>query len=110
MAGFSKLVLLVDDDPADLTLFSRELKKAGFEVFATSEPEKGMARLVAGDIGCIVTDQAMAVSGHELVQLVRGIRSDIGVIFLSGSEYPVSPFLPECPSSIKATWPSCGAS
>ncbi|HEY0566080.1 MAG TPA: response regulator [Terriglobales bacterium] len=97
MPGFTKLVLLVDDDPADRALFSRELKKAGFEVFATGDADRAMARIVSGDIGCVVTDQAMSVTGHELVEIVRGIRSDIGVIFLSGADAPAQPVPPGVP-------------
>jgi DNA-binding response OmpR family regulator len=88
MPVFTKIVLLVDDDPADLALFSRHLSKHGLEVFATATPHTAIARLVSGDVGCVVTDQAMLVSGHELLGLVRGIRSDVAVIFLSGSDTP----------------------
>jgi CheY-like chemotaxis protein len=88
LATFTKVVLLVDDDPADRALFTREMKKHGLEVFATGTPDKAIARLVSGDIGCVVTDQAMPISGHEVLEVVRGVRSDIGVIFLSGSDSP----------------------
>jgi CheY-like chemotaxis protein len=91
MKAYTKTLLLVDDDPADRLLFSRELRRLGFDVFATGDPDKAMARIVSGDVGCVVTDQAMRVSGQELVELVRGIRSDIGMIFLSGSDYPSHP-------------------
>ena len=64
------------------------MNKLGLEVFATDAPDKAMARLVSGDIGCVVTDQAMQVSGHELLEIVRGIRSDIGIIILSGADHP----------------------
>ncbi|GAC1655556.1 MAG: hypothetical protein NVS9B15_16420 [Acidobacteriaceae bacterium] len=97
VARYSKLVLLVDDDPSDRSLFTRELQKLGFQVFATGNAEQAMARIVSGDIGCLVTDQVMRVSGHELVEAVRSVRSDIGVVFLSGAEQPTLPLPSEVP-------------
>ena len=85
---YSKFVLLVDDSPTDLFLFKRLLERAGFAVIATSEPGAAMSRIVSGDIGCLVTDHATQISGQELVSLVRAVRLDIGVIFLSGAEAP----------------------
>jgi FixJ family two-component response regulator len=91
---YRKSVLLVDDSPADLILFKRLLEKAGFKVIATSRADAAMSKIVAGDIGCLVTDQLMPISGQELVSLARGVRSDIGVIFLSGADVPRQPLPP----------------
>jgi FixJ family two-component response regulator len=85
---YSKFVLLVDDSPADLLIFKRLLEKADFRVIATSEPNTAMSMIVAGEVGCLITDQVMPVTGQELVTHVRGVRSDIGVVFLSGAETP----------------------
>lgn len=54
-----------------------------------------MAQIVAGNVGCILTDQTMKPSGHELVQIVKSVRSDIEIIFLSGAEKPSQPLPPE---------------
>lgn len=94
MQRYCKPVLLVDDNPSDLLLFKRLLEKAGFKVIATTEPDAVMSNIVAGNIGCLITDQLMPISGHELVSLVRGVRSDIGVIFLSGADAPRQPVPP----------------
>jgi FixJ family two-component response regulator len=88
MPRYSKSVLLVDDDPADRVLFSRELTRLGFEVIPTGSAEEAMAAIVAGNVGCLVTDQIMSVTGHELAKLAAGVRSDLGVIFLSGAFAP----------------------
>ena len=85
---YSKFVLLVDDSPTDLFLFKRLLEKAHFRVIATSDADAALSRVVSGDIGCLVTDQVMQISGPELLSLVRNVRSDIGVIFLSGADAP----------------------
>ena len=91
----SKFVLLVDDDPADRKLFSRYLEKLGLKVIATGDADRAMAQIVAGNVGCIITDQTMKPSGHELVQIVKSVRSDIQIIFLSGAEKPSQPLPPE---------------
>jgi CheY-like chemotaxis protein len=91
----TKFVLLVDDNPADRKLFARYLEKQGVKVMATGDADQAMAQIVAGDVGCIVTDQTMKPSGHELVQIVKTVRSDIGIIFLSGAEEPSQSLPPE---------------
>ena len=91
----TKFVLLVDDDPSDRKLFARYLEKLGLKVIATGDPEKAMQQIVAGNIGCIITDQNMQPSGHELVRIVKSVRSDIQLIFLSGAERPSEPLPPE---------------
>ena len=90
-----KFVLLVDDDPSDRKLFTRYLEKLGLKVIATGDPEKAMEQIVAGNVGCIVTDQKMQPSGHELVRIVKSVRSDIQVIFFSGAEKPAEELPPE---------------
>ena len=85
MVRYTKSVLLVDDDPADRALFSRDLRRLGFEVIQTGSPEEAMAAIVGGRVGCLVTDQVMAVSGKELAALASGVRKDLSVIFLSGA-------------------------
>ena len=85
---YRKFVLLVDDDPSDLFLFKRLLEEADFKVIATTQPDVAMSTIVEGNVGCLVTDQSMPVSGPELVTFMRGARSDIAVIFLSGADAP----------------------
>jgi CheY-like chemotaxis protein len=90
---YSKSVLLIDDDPADRKLFSRLLRRAGFDVIEALNAEGAMATIVAGNVGCIVTDQVMPVSGAELARNAQGARADIGVVFISGGA--PKPDLPE---------------
>ena len=95
MRAFTKFVLLVDDDPADRRLFSHFLQKLGLEVIATGDADTAMQQIVAGNVGCVITDQTMRPSGHELLKLVKGVRSDIEIVFLSGADYPRQPLPPE---------------
>jgi FixJ family two-component response regulator len=76
--------LLIDDDPADRKLFSRLLRRDGFDVIETFSADAAMATIVGGNIGCVVTDQVKPVSGPELARSVSGARADIGVVFISG--------------------------
>ena len=91
----TKFVLLVDDDPSDRKLFARYLEKLGLRVIATGDPVKAMEQIVAGNIGCLITDQKMQPSGHELVRMVKSVRSDIQLILLSGADRPSEPLPPE---------------
>jgi CheY-like chemotaxis protein len=91
----AKFVLLVDDDPADRKLFARYLEKLGLKVVAAGDADKAVAQIVEGNVGCIITDQSMKPSGHELLQIVKSVRSDIQIIFLSGADEPSQPLPPE---------------
>ena len=91
MQRYSKSVLLVDDDPADRALFSRDLSRLGFDIVQTGSVDEAIAAIVGGRIGCLVTDQIMSVPGQELASLASGIRADIGVVFLSGASEPREP-------------------
>jgi DNA-binding NtrC family response regulator len=89
---YSKIVLLVDDDPADQKLFSRELERHGFRVIITGVPENAMAAIVGGGIGCLVTDQVMPIAGGgELAKLAAGVRGDLCIIIFSGAAEPKEP-------------------
>jgi FixJ family two-component response regulator len=88
MPHYSKSVLLVDDDRADRTLFTRDLQRIGFNVVATASAEEAMAAIVGGNIGCLVTDQVMSVPGQELASLATGVQGDLCIVFLSGASRP----------------------
>jgi CheY-like chemotaxis protein len=60
-------VLLSDDDPSDRKSFLRHLENLGLKVIATGDPDKAMQQIVAGNIDCVITDQEVRPSGHELV-------------------------------------------
>lgn len=99
MQRYAKYVLLIDDYPADPLLFRRLLERGGFNVIATSKPEDALAVVVEGDIGCVITDQLMPVSGYELESIIHGVRTYIRLIFLSGADTPQHP-LPQGSSFI----------
>ena len=80
-------VLLVDDNPVQLSVREAVLRKAGFQVSIASTAESALATLrTLGDrIGVIVTDHLMpGRSGPELVRRIRAENYWIAVIVLSG--------------------------
>jgi CheY-like chemotaxis protein len=80
-------VLLVDDNPVQLSVREAVLRKAGFQVSIATTAEGALATLrTLGDrIGVIVTDHLMpGRSGPELVRRIRAENDWIAVIVLSG--------------------------
>jgi DNA-binding response OmpR family regulator len=80
-------VLLIDDNPLQLTVRETVLRNAGFTVSIATTAESAMATLrVLGDsIGVVVTDHVMP--GHTGSDFVRELRQENGwvpVIVLSG--------------------------
>lgn len=80
-------VLLVDDNPVQLSVREAVLRKAGFQVSIATTAESALAtlRTRGGRIGVIVTDHLMpGCSGPELVRRIRAENDWIAVIVLSG--------------------------
>jgi DNA-binding response OmpR family regulator len=80
-------VLLVDDNPVQLSVREAVLRKAGFQVSIATTAEGALATLgtIRDRIGVIVTDHLMpGCSGPELVRRIRAKNDWIAVIVLSG--------------------------
>src|SRR5690348_1567041 len=86
--AYSRSVLLVDDNPADRALFGRELRKQGFDVIDAASAEEAITAVGTGKIGCLVTDEAMPVPGHEIAAQVQQLRDDVPIVFFSGEVKP----------------------
>lgn len=80
-------VLLVDDNPLQLSVRETVLRSAGHLVAVATTAESALATLrILGDrIGVVVTDHVMpGCSGSELVQQIRAENLWVPVIVLSG--------------------------
>lgn len=85
----SKTVLLVDDNPIQLSARQMVLSQAGLEVKVATSADSALALLrtlsQAEKIGVIVTDHIMPqATGSEFVTLVRQINPQVPVIVISG--------------------------
>lgn len=80
-------VLLVDDNPSQLSLREAVLRQAGFQLSVATTAESALATMrVFGDqVGVVVTDHLMpGCSGAELVRQIRALKPGLPVIVLSG--------------------------
>ncbi len=80
-------VLLIDDNPLQLSIREAVLRNAGFQVCiaTTSESALAMLRVLSDRIGVVVTDHLMPeCSGSELVRQIRAGNDWLPVIVLSG--------------------------
>ena len=88
-------VLLVDDNPVQLSVREAVLRKAGFQVSIANTAESALAtlRIFPNRIGVIVTDHLMpGCSGPELVRRIRAENNWIPIIVLSGLPDAVSEY------------------
>jgi len=85
----SETVLVVEDEPAVLTLSRRALEAQGYVVLAASDADAAL-RVVerhGGMIHLLLTDVVMpGLSGHELANRLSAQRPGIRVLYMSG--YP----------------------
>lgn len=80
-------VLLVDDNPVQLSVREAVLQKAGFQASIATNAESALVtlRVLRDGIGVIVTDHLMpGCGGPELVRRIRAENDWIPVIVLSG--------------------------
>ena len=83
----SNLVLLVDDNPLQLSVREAVLRGAGFGVAIATTGESALAtlRTMGSRIGVVVTDHIMpGCSGSELVRQIRAENDWVPVVVLSG--------------------------
>jgi CheY-like chemotaxis protein len=80
-------ILLVEDDEALRALVGRMLEKLGYEVLAASSGDQALdlCRNHAAKIDLVLTDVIMPnLSGRQLVEQLRALRTDVKVLFMSG--------------------------
>jgi len=84
-------IVLVDDDEDILRLLAAHLRRAGFEVLASTHPRQALVAASAHPVDVLVTDVVMpfTIDGIELAQMVRSIHADLPIVFVTGYADPV---------------------
>ena len=85
--GKGRHVLYVDDEEAIIFLMTRLLERQGYRVSGYTDPREAIAaaRTNPGQFDLAVTDYNMPVmSGLEVAQALKEIRSDLPVVLASG--------------------------
>jgi CheY-like chemotaxis protein len=85
--GGAETILLVEDEPAVLSLTRRMLERLGYTVIVAASPNEaiGLARKFAGEIHLLLVDVIMPeMSGRELSEQLTRLRPRIKKLFMSG--------------------------
>lgn len=78
-------ILLVDDEEKIREMLSAYLISKGYLVEGVSDGEEAIKRLKSSDFNIIITDLRMPqMDGAELIKKARSLKSDIGIIVLTG--------------------------
>jgi PAS domain S-box-containing protein len=91
-SGNGEVVLVVEDEADVRRMAERILSKGGYSVIGTSGGEEALevCRQTDQPIHLLLTDVIMpGMLGTELVEQVKTIRPDLGVIFMSGYSHQV---------------------
>lgn len=84
-ASRSGRVLLVDDDPAVLRAFARELEEEGYAVLKTDNGAAALELVRARELDVVVSDLRMPqMDGIELLRALRSADLDLPVILVTG--------------------------
>lgn len=81
----SECILLVEDDPMLRSAFESTLSRVGYKVLTAESGHQALQIFAENDIDLLLTDLVMPkMTGKELADELRTIRSDLKVIFVSG--------------------------
>src|SRR5262252_7790572 len=91
-------VLLVEQNPSALRLYSAHLSKAGFQVVETSKPKDALRRAENHQFDVLVTD--FRLRGMDGLELFRRLRQDLAslqsVLILDTTDNQLSLEASEC--------------
>lgn len=83
----AKRVLIVDDDPGELEIFTAILENADFDCTAVASGEKALALFKSGDFDFLVVEKNLpGISGIEVIAQARQIDSDCEAVLITA--YP----------------------
>jgi two-component system, cell cycle sensor histidine kinase and response regulator CckA len=85
--GGAETILLVEDEPAVLSLTRRMLERLGYTVIAAASPNEaiGLAQKYSREIQLLLVDVIMPeMSGRELSEQIIRLRPGLKILFMSG--------------------------
>ncbi len=78
-------LLLVDDEPSVVNALRRSLRREGYQIFTTTDPEEGMRLVGQEKIDIIISDHLMPqMTGLEFFTLVSRLHAHVVRIVLTG--------------------------
>ncbi len=81
-----KRILIVDDEPALLRLYTRALGSAGYEVVAAGSAEEAMSAIKESHLDAVLTDIHLpGARGTALLQRFQAERPELPVLLMTGS-------------------------
>ena len=83
----SKVVLVVEDEPALVSIYQRALERRGYQVLSARNGEEALQILDAqgGQVDLVLSDIVMpGMSGRELVWRLRESKPEVQIILASG--------------------------
>lgn len=86
MSGRAK-VLVIDDEPAIVELFTEYLRAQGFDVVSAGGGEEGLQRLTADKPDVVLLDMRMPdVDGLETLRRIRSVNMHVPVLMISAND------------------------
>lgn len=80
-------VLIVDDEPAIVTLLSYNLKQAGYEVASASDGASGLVKAISGKFAFVILDLMLPkLDGLEILAQIRQANQNVAVLILTAKE------------------------
>ena len=80
-------VLVIDDEPAIVDLFTEYLREQGFEVVSAGGGNEGLDRLASDKPDLILLDMRMPdIDGLETLRRIRGVNLHVPVLMISAND------------------------
>jgi DNA-binding response OmpR family regulator len=84
MAGESKLILVIEDDPSISLGLRMNLEAEGYRVEVAEDGEEGLRRAQRRDVDLIILDLMLPkLNGFEMLRRIRGEQNAVPVVVLS---------------------------
>lgn len=81
----NRYLLILDDELAVLSALTRLLRKEGYELLCTTDPDEALQFLAAHEVGVILCDQLMPkITGTEFLAQIKDMYPDTVRMILSG--------------------------